>query len=222
MEFKEAVATAHNMSHLCKLMNLNRSGGNYKRLRLKMESEGLDYSHFDSSKYENRPSSKGGRRLKDSEIFKSNSGYSTSNLHRRLIQGGYKDGACEMEGCHLKTPMWNGQPIRFHVDHINGVNTDHRLENLRILCPNCHSQTSTYCVGGKNYTRSPVKKYFCDCGGEKSRGANECGECFKPALKIDWPSKDVVLDMVEREGYSKTGRDLGVSDNAVRKYLKRV
>jgi len=39
---------------------------------------------------------------------------------------------------------WNGKMLSLHLDHINGVNNDHRLENLRFLCPNCHSQTDTY------------------------------------------------------------------------------
>ena len=39
---------------------------------------------------------------------------------------------------------WNGKMLSLHLDHINGVNNDHRLENLRFLCPNCHSQTETY------------------------------------------------------------------------------
>lgn len=43
---------------------------------------------------------------------------------------------------------WNGIPLTLHVDHINGVNTDNRLENLRHLCPNCHTQTDTY--GSRN------------------------------------------------------------------------
>lgn len=42
-------------------------------------------------------------------------------------------------------PFWNGESLELQLDHINGINTDNRLENLRILCPNCHSQTETYC-----------------------------------------------------------------------------
>ena len=44
--------------------------------------------------------------------------------------------------------VWLDEPITLQLDHINGINNDHRIENLRILCPNCHSQTSTY--AGKN------------------------------------------------------------------------
>ena len=46
---------------------------------------------------------------------------------------------------------WLGNPLTLQLDHINGVNNDHRLTNLRFLCPNCHSQTDTY--AGKNMGR---------------------------------------------------------------------
>lgn len=46
---------------------------------------------------------------------------------------------------------WFGQPLSLHLDHINGVKNDHRIENLRMLCPNCHSQTETF--GGRNTRR---------------------------------------------------------------------
>ncbi|VBB18632.1 HNH endonuclease [Yasminevirus sp. GU-2018] len=45
-------------------------------------------------------------------------------------------------------PNWMGNPLSLQLDHINGVHNDHRIENLRLLCPNCHSQTPTF--GGRN------------------------------------------------------------------------
>jgi 5-methylcytosine-specific restriction endonuclease McrA len=60
-------------------------------------------------------------------------------LKENLIE--YKCGICEIDS-------WNGKKLSLHLDHVNGVNGDHRLENLRFLCPNCHSQTETYV--GKN------------------------------------------------------------------------
>ncbi|MBX9580218.1 MAG: HNH endonuclease [Gemmataceae bacterium] len=44
---------------------------------------------------------------------------------------------------------WQGCPLSLHLDHVNGVNNDNRLENLRFLCPNCHSQTESYCKKGR-------------------------------------------------------------------------
>ena len=58
-----------------------------------------------------------------------------SILRKELIP--YKCGICGIQ-------EWNGKKLSLHLDHINGINNDHRLENLRFLCPNCHSQTETY------------------------------------------------------------------------------
>lgn len=71
--------------------------------------------------------------------------YKTFKLKHRLYEGSIKKRQCEI--CNLAN-IWNGKNIEHHLDHINGNSRDHRLENLRILCPNCHSQTDSYC--GKN------------------------------------------------------------------------
>ena len=74
--------------------------------------------------------------------------YSTRNLKERLIKEGILTKICSECGI---TDEWNNKPITLQLDHINGVRDDHRLENLRLLCPNCHSQTDTYC--GRNKPR---------------------------------------------------------------------
>ena len=69
------------------------------------------------------------------------------HVKSRLLRAGLVENRCRE--CGLTE--WRGRPLLMHLDHINGVRTDHRLENLRMLCPNCHSQTATY--GGRNRKR---------------------------------------------------------------------
>ena len=76
------------------------------------------------------------------EILIENSIYSSSKLKPRLIKAGLMKEECL--SCGLGN-TWNGKSIVLQLDHINGNCADNRLENLRILCPNCHSQTRTYC-----------------------------------------------------------------------------
>lgn len=78
--------------------------------------------------------------------------YSRGNLKRRLINAGLKRNECEV--CGIST--WLNKPLTLHIDHINGNTWDHRLENLRLLCPNCHSQTPTYC--GRNSYASVAER----------------------------------------------------------------
>lgn len=71
--------------------------------------------------------------------------YPTSKLRKRLIKEGYKENKCEKCGIDA---IWNNEPLILQIDHKNGNNRDHRLKNLILLCPNCHSQTKTF--GSKN------------------------------------------------------------------------
>lgn len=68
----------------------------------------------------------------------------SGDLRNRLRRAGLKEARCEL--CGLTD--WQGHPVPLELDHITGNATDNRLENLRILCPNCHAQTETWC--GRN------------------------------------------------------------------------
>jgi len=149
---------------------------------------------------------------------------STSSLRLRLIKDKVLNNVCYE--CGL-LPEWNGKSLSLHLDHINGDSSDNRIDNLRILCPNCHSQTETYCGSKKKKERHAYKFVCSNCkGSKKSSKSRLCFTCNKKVLselktKVDWPEKSIIEDMVKRHGYVRTGKKFGVSDNAVRKFLKR-
>jgi hypothetical protein len=84
-------------------------------------------------------------------VLKKNSSYTQSSLRRRIKNEKLIPEMCNL--CGIKN-QWNGKILNLHLDHINGVSNDHRIGNLRYLCPNCHSQTDTY--AGKNKGKSGV------------------------------------------------------------------
>ena len=74
-----------------------------------------------------------------------------SHLKRRLLRLGVKTNACELCGIS----EWRGQPLSLALHHINGRGQDNRLENLQLLCPNCHSQTANF--AGRNRRRDAAQ-----------------------------------------------------------------
>lgn len=88
------------------------------------------------------------------EILVANSRYlNSARLRSRLIRAGLKQGRCEE--CALDT--WRGEPLPLALDHVNGDPCDNRIENLRILCPNCHALTKTWC-GRNRGRRTPTQR----------------------------------------------------------------
>lgn len=85
--------------------------------------------------------------LKFEEIFCKNSNFSINRYKKRLVENGLLEYKCSI--CDLD--KWMGNEIVLELDHINGINNDNRMENLRFLCPNCHSQTDTF--RGRNTNR---------------------------------------------------------------------
>lgn len=82
------------------------------------------------------------------KVMTEHSTYNRRCLKKRLIDNGLLKNKCAI--CGL-SPEWNGKPLILRLDHINGVNDDNRLHNLRLVCPNCDSQLDTFC--GKNINK---------------------------------------------------------------------
>jgi 5-methylcytosine-specific restriction endonuclease McrA len=72
-------------------------------------------------------------------------GTAGKSLRKRLLRLGKDDKLCSICGLYAE---WNNKPIKMQLDHINGIHSDNRFDNLRFVCPNCHTQTDTF--SGRN------------------------------------------------------------------------
>ena len=141
-DFIEAWTTSGSIRQVLNKLGLVEAGGNYTCAKKKAATLNLTKEHMHGQAW-NRGKTHGPKRpLK--EYFSNEFRITSNSLRKRLIKEGYKEHKCECCGI----TEWNGQPAPIELDHINGNHHDNRLENLRILCPNCHAQTDTY--RGKN------------------------------------------------------------------------
>ena len=142
-EFNQIVAQANSYSDCLRALGLSTTGGSSTDvLKRRIAEQNCDIAHFGKIK-QNKQTYQAKYSL--DEILIENSSYANiTRLKERLIREGRMEYKCK--NCGIVE--WLGQPLSLHLDHINGINNDHRIENLRFLCPNCHSQTETY--AGRN------------------------------------------------------------------------
>lgn len=142
-DFIKAVKDSCSYSGVCRLIGLSPKGGNLKTVKKKIKQMGLDDSHFTFQRWNKGFTSDDNPSIKKKpieEILVENSGWCSHSIKKRLLKEGIKK--CECERCHRTE--WEGVEIPLELHHINGVHSDNRLENLQILCPNCHALTDNY------------------------------------------------------------------------------
>ena len=145
-ELKKAVASSTAMSEVFEKMGFNKyGGGNYRQFKTWVKKYELDISHFTGQAHRKGKQLSARNKYAIKEILIKDSPYqgSSSSLKKRLIKEGILENKCYE--CGLIE--WRGKKLVNQLEHMNGDSSDHRIENLTMLCPNCHSQTSTYCRG---------------------------------------------------------------------------
>ena len=181
---------------------------------------GLDTTHFQGQAHRQGKSPGNKRALIELLVY--GSGASSHALRVRLI----KEGVCAARCSRCRLTSWMDQPIPLELHHVDGDPKNNVKGNLEILCPNCHALTSNHAGKGnrgRGKARIPLPPVLCDCGCPKSRRSPRCRSCStKLQSKVVWPEPETLVEMLLAGSFKSIGRELGVSDVAVRKHVIRV
>jgi transposase-like protein len=206
------------------------AGGNHGTLKKWVGHWEISTNHFDRAAVLARtPRGRAAKRPLD-EVLVQESDYNRSSLKRRLYEEGLKKRRCEICG---QGDTWHDKPMSLILDHINGDATDNRIDNLRIVCPNCAATFETHC--GKNKNRKYPDRDCRECArpfapkyGQQRFCTIDCATRFRsleyeprPHLRlVPRPPYEQLMRELAETNYSAVGRKYGVSDNAIRKWVR--
>lgn len=180
---------------ICRILRCKHS-----TLQKRLDEWGIDYKGDQGARFRGK---KGANR-KTVEELAMNPLTKSSLLRRRLIEDGVRDHRCEK----CNNAEWLGGKIPLELHHIDGNRFNNALSNVQLLCPNCHSLEP-------NNSGAAKKKR------KKSRAEKKQRPSKPRPTKIDWPSNEELIELLRTSSYLAVGRMLGVSDNAIRKRLRR-
>lgn len=215
-EATEIVKKCFSIADFCREVGWVPRGDNYKIFHKYEKEYDLDTSHFTGIK-SNTGNRTNANCEKTFEEYSKNTYVRSSTLLYKLIKEGLKEWQCEC----CKNTEWLGDKIPLELHHKDGNHFNNSLENLTLLCPNCHAKTDNY--RGKKMKKKIVRK-CSECGVSISRWSKSglCPACArKKAQRIEPPSKEELEKLFENESISGIARIFGVSFHTVKKWLKR-
>lgn len=233
-EICEIIKNSSNLNCVCKALGKRATNNNYTKLRKIIKKYDIDTSHFKFN-----GSKKTRKYIAKEDYFTKDSKVSSSKIRMKLLEYGLKPHKCEKCG---RTTWISGDmeyPIPLEAHHIDGDRTNNTLDNLMLICPNCHALTENYC--GKNIVKGKTgndKEHYYVTKREKfEKKCEHCQKVFQTNDKKQKfcskkctdehqrrcvrPSKEELEKLILEKSYKELGRNFGVTDNAIRKWCIR-
>lgn len=239
---EEAVKTSLNLRDVLSKLGLQQAGGNYETIKWWIQKLNIETTHFIKiNPLKGKKSGVVKKRPLDGILIE-NIHLNSSNLKKRLIADGiFKHicNSCQKTEWISRTTNNKVVPISLELEHKNGNKFDNKLENLELLCPICHSYTTTY--GGRNIKRPKKlikareikeKKKCLSCNYPVKRNRQDyCSRvCYLESgkhhsngngKKSKIPGRQQLKNDIDAMSWTKVGKKYGVSDNAVRKWASK-
>jgi len=213
--FQTTIQETNSISEFLQKFNLSPKGGKYKTFHKIVKENNFNIDHYIKHKKEGQfiPLTKND--FIEKYLKKLNT---SKKIRHYLLKFNILEHKCQE--CNL-SPEWNNKVLTLQLDHIDGNPFNNELSNLRFLCPNCHSQTSTFGTKNRIKEQPSFKCIKCNLEEVKNKGrmCKKCIPSYQP--KIIWPSIQDMTDMLKTKTFVSIAQDLNVSDNAVRNFCKR-
>jgi hypothetical protein len=218
-ELEKAVNNSRSYAEVLRRLEMCETGNNYRTLKKYITLWKINVEHFSTASerakvYLNKPP----KPLED--VLTRESFYNRTQLKKRLYEAGLKKPICELCG---QDENWRGEKMSLILDHKNGIRNDNRLENLRIVCPNCNATLETHCgKQAKNKCAGcsklkPLKRTYCSLECYRKHGTRRI---MTKTRKVERPNYQALITEVEKFGFLAVGKKYGVSDNAIRKWIR--
>jgi hypothetical protein len=200
------------LSEILIKFGLINKGSNYRTLKNRLAKDGIDFSHIPLGQNSNKGRPLGGRRpIPIEELLIVGSTSARTSLKKRLIAEGIMENRCAICGLF---PVWNEKPLVLVLDHINGISDDYRRENIRLLCPNCNSQTDTFAGRNRGESKLPAPIEITEVAAAWIHDP-------KPEIRVvERPDRETLRSMIIKIPMTRIGKMYGVTSGAVKRWAK--